>query len=89
MVWCVKCKEGRVVFLKKWREFLGGGMKKRFLSKKAKHPPYSGQMDLRADGPPGRFIFHWKLFPSCAIVRLKYRTKNNNINLCVFNILYE
>ena len=27
------------------------------------------------------FIFHWKLFPSCDTVRLKYKTKNNNINL--------
>lgn len=35
------------------------------------------------------FIFHWKLFPSFATVRIKYQSKNNNINLCVFNILYE
>ena len=27
------------------------------------------------------FIFHWKLFPSFAIIRIKYQTKNNNINL--------
>ena len=37
----------------------------------------------------GIFIFHWKLFPSFAIIRLKYQSKNNNINLSVFNILYE
>ena len=35
------------------------------------------------------FIFHWKLFPSCDTIRLKYKTKNNNINLSLINILYE
>ena len=27
------------------------------------------------------FIFHWKLFLPCAIIRIKYQSKNNNINL--------
>ena len=77
-------------FLKKWREFLEGGMKAGFFLQNGKHPigqegrkegHPAGQMGLRADGPPGRFIFHWKLFPSCSIVRFKYKSKNNNINL--------
>ena len=66
------------------------GRKNMKKSCKAPHP------GIRADGPPGRqkeagqaegirhqgtFIFQWKLFPSCYIVRLKYKSKNNNINL--------
>lgn len=35
------------------------------------------------------FIFHWKLFPSNAVARIKYQSKNNNINLSSINILYE
>ena len=42
-----------VKLLKKWREFLEGGMKMTIFLKKGNHP--SGQMDLRADGPPGRW----------------------------------
>ena len=48
----------------------------------------AGQQEGQQEGL-ATFIFHWKLFPSCDTVRLKYKTKNNNINLCVFNILYE
>ena len=53
--------DARVDFWEKWREFLVGGMKNRFLSKNGKHPPPpegreaghpAGQMVLRADGPP-------------------------------------
>ena len=44
---------------------------------------------IRADQTIATFIFHWKLFPLCDTVRLKYQSKNNNINLCVFNIFYE
>ena len=44
---------------------------------------YHGRQDIAT------FIFHWKLFPSCAIARLKYQSKNNHINLLPFNILYE
>ena len=41
--------------MKKWREFLEGGMKKRFLSKKGNHPHRAtGPPGHRADGPPGR-----------------------------------
>ena len=51
--------------MKKWREFLEGGMKATFFLQKGKHPPglradgppgrwASGQTGLRADGPPGR-----------------------------------
>ena len=47
-VWCVKCMRREVGFLENWREFLEGGMKKRFLSKKGNHPPPSGH---RATGP--------------------------------------
>ena len=43
--------------------------------------------DGRADGSKcgmihiATFIFHWKLFPSHAVIRIKYQSKNNNINL--------
>ena len=35
------------------------------------------------------FIFHWKLFPLRAIARIKYQSKNNNINLSLINIFCE
>ena len=95
-----------MLFLEKWREFLGGGNDIWVFLKKGNHPHRagpgrwaSGQMGLRADGrrtsgiirsrkqKEGRklrfatFIFHWKLFPSFATVRIKYQSKNNNINL--------
>ena len=96
---------GRVKFLKKWREFLEGGMRATLFLKKGNHPHLAEQ---RADGRKSRaggrqsrrqsreqeeskkqkaesraddskcgmaridtFIFHWKLFPSNAIARLK------------------
>ena len=35
------------------------------------------------------FIFHWKLFTSFFIARIKYQSKNNNINLSLINIFCE
>ena len=80
-------------------------MKATFFLKKGKHPHIRPSRKSRDQGRKSRdqgrksrdqgrksigtFIFHWKLFPLRAIVRIKYQSKNNNINLCLINILYE